>query len=800
VRLFSYQTHLGAVVGALLRHPTRREKRRSFIEMHSPGPSRIVTNALALLRHPLSRDKRRNWRHKRRTFDRTGKSPLAELAHFAANSAPVRAQRIRSLREVLRDVAAGQDQRILGYYERYGLPSDGSAGITKIPSPDEIRSWAAEMAALAAARPKAEPAVSIIVPVHNHLHHTMACVHALLELGTNIPFEIIVADDASTDDTQAAFRHPISGLLYLRGETNRGFIGNCNAAADSAEGRYVLFLNNDTIVLPGWLDELVETIEREDNIGLIGSKFLSGNGQVQEAGGIIWRDGSVWNYGRGVDPLHSDTSYMRDVDYVSGASIMLTRTLWEDLGGFDTYYDIAYGEDSDLAFRVRAAGKRVVMQPMSMLLHFEGVSSGMDVTKGVKAHQVSNAKKLYDRWKKTLIGHRPNGQDVLLERDRNAKKRILFIDAVTPSPDEDAGSLTCFELMRAFQQNEFKVTFMPQSNLLFMPKQTRALQRAGIEAIYHPFVSSHLDFLAKRGSEFDAVFIFRGGVAFELLEAVYHYAPQAKIIFHVSDLHFVRETRKVALNGPSAHEGKNVRRTKAHEMYAMHGSHLTIVHSQYEADLLAEYAPDVRVYVFPWIFNPRPPVAKFDERSGVGFLAGYNHAPNVDAVHYFVEEIWPKVMARRQDIPFRIYGSHVPPSIRALDGRNNVEVIGYVEDLEDCFGALRLSVAPLRYGAGIKGKVAASLGHGVPVVGTACAAEGMSLVHGKNILIADDTQEIADNLIRLYDDQDLWESLSRSGLDYVENMYSARRGIERVAEIAQLIAVEDAPKLHGLAS
>jgi glycosyltransferase involved in cell wall biosynthesis len=531
-------------------------------------------------------------------------------------------------------------------------------------------------------------------------------------------------------------------------------------------------------------------LERDQTIGLAGSKLLFGDGRLQEAGGIIWRDGSAWNYGRGGDPHRPDYSYMRDVDYVSGASIMLPTSLWRELGGFDDWYEIAYAEDSDLAFRVRQAGRRVVMQPLSMLLHFEGISSGTDTTAGVKAYQVSNGRKLFERWQHVMAGHRAPGVEPILERERGVTKRLLVIDAVTPTPDEDAGSLTCFEIMRAFQANGFKVNFLPWSNFQFLPKHSRALQRLGIEAIYQPYYSSQEEYLKHAGELFDIVLTFRNEVSFPAVDLIGRYAPNAKIIYHVSDLHFVRETRQAALEGANL---RRARRTQAREIYSVILSDLTIVHSEYEKDVLARSVPDSAVYVFPWIVDTKPVEKGFDERAGIAFLGGYGHPPNVDAVLYFVDKIWPKIHAARPDMTFYVYGSRAPKELLALDGKMNVRVIGYVQDLNECFGHIRMAVAPLRYGAGLKGKVAMAMAYGVPVVATSCAAEGMALEEGKNILVRDDEAEFAKAVLQLYEDRELWERLSKASLSYIEQGYSTQRGIARVGEIIDWVLRDKRP-------
>lgn len=672
--------------------------------------------------------------------------------------------------------------RIGAYIMRYRLNPGGDDHVAIDPTPEFSAAWVKDMLRLGAGKPVSDPDVSIVIPVYNHALQTMACIHSLLELDTELSFEIIIADDASTDDT-AAIMGQLGGLRLVPAKSNQGFILNCNAGAAEARGQFVAFLNNDTLVLPGWLDEMVATFALDDGIGLVGSKLLFGDGRLQEAGGIVWRDGSAWNYGREQDPRRPEFSYLRDVDYVSGASIMLPRDLWEDLGGFDTMYDVAYCEDSDLAFRVRKAGRRVVMQPWSMVLHFEGVSSGTDLEHGAKQYQVTNARKLYERWEKDLTVHRAPGDNPVRERERLVDKRILVVDALTPALDEDAGSVTCFELMRAFQANGYKVAFYPHSYPAFLPKQTKALQRIGIEAIYHPYYASLEDHLTDHGDLYDIVLVFRKEIAFELLDMIDSCAPNAKTIFHVSDLHFVREARQAELDGSNIGGNNVARQSQAKEFYSIIRTDMTIVHSYFEKELIEKHALDAKVFVFPWIVDIIPSEPTFEERNGIAFLGGYRHPPNVDAIFYFAHEIWPKIHSQRPDMPFYVVGSHVPPEIQALDGRSNIRVLGYVEDLATCFDNIRLSIAPLRYGAGTKGKVTMAMAYGLPVVSTTCGAEGMGLVDGENIVVRDDEEGFAEAVIRLHDDQSEWKRISERSLAYIDEICSTRVGASRVAEM-----------------
>jgi GT2 family glycosyltransferase/glycosyltransferase involved in cell wall biosynthesis len=691
----------------------------------------------------------------------------ARAPEGGASATPPRSQ-IKTLNSVLTEEFGDGASYIPELISRYDLAfqSEGQPPIKTVVGDEAARKLAERLAKIAAKRPVAAASdVSIIIPAYNQISYTLACIESVFASKPKASFEILVGDDQSTDGTQAAAEVPMEHVRWVRHETNQGFVGNCNLTAEHARGRHVLMLNNDTLVLPDWLDRLVETLDADPKVGLVGSKLIYPDGRLQEAGGIFWQDGSAWNLGRFDHPRRPEFSYARDVDYISGASIALPRALWEKLGGFDDIYRPAYAEDADMAFRVRAEGLRTVFQPRSMLVHFEGVSSGTDLASGAKAYQVKNLEQLRERWSDVLAAHRPNGQQPEREKERGVQKRVLFIDMTTPEPQHDAGSLVAVETMRALQALGYKVTFVPVDNFLWTKTYSAPLQAMGVETIYHPFYSRFEPFITARGAEFDLIIIHRFAAAERVLGAVRTHAPKAKIAFMPADLHFLREHREAELSEDALAQ-EAAAQTKRRELAIIRSADVVLPHSDAEIALLDEEAPQTPAFKLPLIFDPEPIPAGFHRRDGIGFLGGFGHPPNVDAVDWFLSEIWPEVRARKPDARFVLAGSKMPDRFKALDGKAGVKVLGFVETVDEFFGQIRASVAPLRYGAGAKGKVAASLALGTPCVSTMIGAEGMGLTPGVDVLVSDDPKGFARHILAMLEDENRWNDVRQAGVEF----------------------------------
>ncbi len=622
-----------------------------------------------------------------------------------------------------------------------------------------------------------EPRASIVIPVFNEFDRTYLCLASILERSGDVPYEVVVVDDASSDETRELQR-VISGARILRNETNAGFIEACNRGAETARGEFVVFLNNDTLVSRDWLARLLEPFDEPD-VGIVGAKLVFPDGRLQESGGIIFADGSGWNFGRGDDPAKPKYEFLYDAHYCSGACLAVRRELFHKLGSFDARFAPMYYEDVDLAFAARAAGLRVVYQPACVIVHAEGGTAGTDTGRGAKRNQIVNQRKFVEKWKETLTVQPPRGTNPDAARFGDSGPHVLVIDSYTPRPDHDAGSVRMLNIFKILRGLGCHTSFVPE-NRAHDGEYTRAVQAAGVEALYHPYLLSLEQHLKAAGSRYDAVIMSRVDVARQAVQAVRRYCPRARRVFDTVDLHFLREARRAELLGHRPDE-----RLKARELAVARACDVTLVVSQAEKDLLAREAPDVLVEVLSLIQTPQPTQTLFAERSGILFIGNFQHPPNCDAVEHYLRDVHPAVRDRLPGVEFTVIGSHTPERLERLAG-DGVHFVGHVADIRPNFAAARLSVAPLRYGAGVKGKINTSLAFGVPVVTTTIGAEGMNLEQGEHVLIADKPEAFTDAVVALHSDAALWARLAENGLRSMTSQFSfenAERALARALDM-----------------
>lgn len=626
------------------------------------------------------------------------------------------------------------------------------------------------------------PKVSIIIPAYNQFDYTYCCLSAIKKNTENIDYEIILVDDASDDET-AAIEDFISGIHVIRNQENLLFVKNCNNAAKIARGEYLVYLNNDTQVQAGWLSALLDIAENRVDCGIVGSKLLYPDGSLQEAGGIIWNDGSGYNYGRGNDPWLPDYNYVRETDYISGASIMISRELWYEIGGFDERFAPAYYEDADLAFEVRKRGKKVYYQPKSVVIHFEGVSNGRETTTGIKRNQIVNKDKFVDKWKVKLSEEqKDHGEHLLAAADRKChKKTVLFLSRIVPMYDKDAGSRSVYFYMNQFIKRGFLVKFVPDDFMGVEP-YTSEMESRGIEVLSGDFYKDNfLTWIYKNYEDIDYVFANYPNCTIKYIDVLKKLNIPVRYYGH--DLHYLRMKRGYELTGDS-NKLRSSNEYFKKEQYLINKCDVVYYPSQVEIDIVKDKfnKKDAKVLTLN-AYRDEDIVNTYHaaDRKGVMFIGGFGHAPNIDAVKWFAKEIFPKT-GEKIDMDFYIVGSDMPPEISNLRNEH-IKPVGYVtdEELAELYGKIKMVVTPLRFGAGIKGKVIEAMFHGIPVLSTSIGMEGIPKVSITD-MIADDADTFSEKLEKLYLHDELLDIVSSEETEIIRNNYSETVAWNNIAE------------------
>lgn len=556
-------------------------------------------------------------------------------------------------------------------------------------------------------------------------------------------------------------------------------------AAHDARGTSLIFLDDGIVVLPGWIEALIKTFDRFPDAGAVGAYQLRGDRLGAIAGGIVRRDGSL-EVREETAPLgHPDFASLREVDFCPLDVLAIRTEIWKLSGGIDA--DLGTGDyrAADLAMRLRVAGHRILCQPFSQ------VAAVANTPPSDMARIEDDRAMFLARWqeKLALAGALP-GMSVRSW----SRPRALFIDRMTPAPDKDAGSVLVCAYMRILQDLGYQVTFASSFSLDHAGRYTDDLRKSGIICICAPFVQNLESFIDQEAAGFDLVILWRQVVAAPYLRLVRDAAPAAKIVFHTVDLHYLREERRAQLAG-SREMAAQAEATRASELAAIAAADCTILVSRHEAEVIGAALPDARVRVIPLVVDIPGRLAPGEGREDVVFIGSFLHQPNIDAVQFLVIEIWPEVRRAVPTARLIVIGGDPPPEIRRLDdpGRR-VEIRGWVEDLTEILRQCRVTVAPLRFGAGVKGKIVTSLAHGVPCVATPVAVEGMGLEPGRHVMVAETPSALAAQIVEVYRNTELWGSLSDAGLEFARRNFSVESVSGQIEQMLSDLGLPTGPE------
>lgn len=630
----------------------------------------------------------------------------------------------------------------------------------------ESRRLAGELEARGVELPSASTPQAEIVILARSGDEVLRCLDSLASAPTRVPYRatLLVTDPWFP---VAAFRR-IARLRIVRAP-HRDPLERMPRVARRLRGDWVVCLDSSARVGTDCLDRLVESFRDLAGAGIVGARVLDTAGEIIEQGGMVSRDGTPLpcRPGRKAD----DAGRAREVDYCGAVCFAIDAALLRDLGGFRAELGGAHHLCADLGFRARRAGRRVYVQPTAEVRLDEVLPTAPDPRGDILLGQAWLGE----------IEDRPTGTDgVELLARLDTRPRLLVVDHRLPTPDQDSGSLRMAHLLRLVGELGYRVTFVPD-NLQRIEPYARDLEAIGVEVVTAPAHRTVEECLKEAGDRFAVALISRAHIADEHLASVREHCPGARVVFDTVDLQFLRLERQAEVERDEALYRK-AQKVKAIELGLAREADLTLVVSEEEKRLLENDAPGLAVRVLSNIHRVHGGGTDFDARKGLLFIGGFEHPPNVDAVLWLVREILPSIHERLPGVHVSIVGSKPTPEVRAL-ASDHVTIAGYVPNVTPYFERSKLSVAPLRYGAGVKGKVNQSLAYGLPCVATSCAAEGMGLTTEVDVLIADDAATFAEAVVKAYSDRALWERLAEGGLRNTRERFStaaARRELEAI--------------------
>jgi GT2 family glycosyltransferase len=618
------------------------------------------------------------------------------------------------------------------------------------------------------------PRVSVIVPVWNRADLTLACLRALAAQ-TGVPFETIVVDNGSVDETAALMAH-VDSVRAIRNGTNLGFTVAANLGAACARGEFLLFLNNDAELLPGALANLVDTARVIPNVGAIGGKLVFPDGRLQEAGSIIWADGSCEAYGRGGDPLAPEYAFERRVDFCSGALLLTPRAVFAELGGFDEGYAPAYYEDADYCVRLWTRGHPVVYQPAAIAVHREFGSSASPAAGIDLQHQRRG--RFAAAHREWLTHQRSRDGDVLAARTHpHGAPSLIFVDDAAPDPRLGSGFPRAAAMIRAFRELGYLITVY--ATVAGVARPTDLLP--GVEVVPGGAAGLRAFLAGRRGADLIVVSrphnmqYVKAAAGADLAGVGAPCIYDAEAIFAARDF-----GRRELAGGPPADAER--RAAVGAELGLARGCSAVLVVSAEEQSLFAA-ATASPVFLVGHAVDSAATTATADERRTMLFVGAFGpQSPNDDAVEFFVRSVLPLLRACGCSAPFVLAGAHAPDRLAMQNADGGIEVYADVDDLTPLYNDARVFVAPTRFGAGLPLKVIEAAAHGVPVVATTLVARQLGWESDVELLAADSAEDSAAAIAALCRDRELWMRVRDAALARVQRDHNVARFRSAIGE------------------
>ena len=553
--------------------------------------------------------------------------------------------------------------------------------------------------------PAKKPKVTILLILWNQAELTLACLEALQEQDDG-SWEVLIIDNAFTDKTHDLLK-TLSGVKVIYNDKNIGFLQAVNQGALQAKGHYLLLLNNDAVVQKGSIRRAINTIESSNDIGAVGGRVILPHGLLQEAGSIIWQEGTCLGYARNRIPQDNCVMFMRDVDYCSGVFLLTKTKLFCDMGGFDLRYVPAYYEESDYCVRLWKNGLRVVYDPFVVLDHYE---FGSSATSSQAMQLMHNNQLKFLKAHQEFLAHQysMSEKNILQARMRNRYKgKILIIDDRVPMRKLGAGYPRANTILNILVKERWFVTLYPLQHITDDWQDVYESIPNEIEVMLNMGASNLENFMEERKDYYDVIFISRP-INMGAVKDLYHSRPDlfatAKIVYDAEALWSVREIMEKELCGRTVKE-QTKKKLIDEEVGLATFSNTVLTVNQQEADYFIQ-SGFKDVYILGHALETHKTPNEFAMRKNILFVGAMSDdgSPNVDSVVWFINEVFPLVQKALPE-PAKLYlvGRTGARELKKV-ASDQIVVVGMVEDLTEWYNQCRIFIAPTRFAAGKKKK------------------------------------------------------------------------------------------------
>lgn len=657
---------------------------------------------------------------------------------------------------------------------------------------DELSRWLSKDQKITFPKNK-KPKLSIILVFYNRAELSLACLNSILEYA-DVDYEIIIYNNNSTDYTDQLLER-IHNVKIINSKTNVGFLRACNIAAKEAKGEYILLLNNDAVIHQYAFSNALKVFEEEENVGAVGGKIILLDGSLQEAGSIIWNDGSCQGYGRGRNPNDPEFGFRREVDYCSGALLFIKTEYWENLEGFDPLFEPAYYEESDLCLRLRLLGLKTYYEPTSIITHFEFGSS--EKSEHAITLQKTNRVKFIEKHQNVIWKFFPrHHRHVESARygNMNRSKKVLFLEDRVPHEDLGSGFPRANMIVNGLIELGYEVTIYPINFHDFGDEPWSMIYRdidPKIEILYddNRFSHVHIDqFFQSKHDNYEFIWVSRP----HNMNFINDHYPNIKsnitngcIIYDAEALFTSRDIAKNKALNQNRPEQDLEREMQLELTYPKYSSKIVTVNNNEKQYFIDAGYTDVHVLNVAYDITPTPNV--YEERSDILFVGNldYNDAPNADSVLWFFEHCWETIKQQIPGIKLHLVGSKESDKINALSQQDEDVIIhGKVPDVTEMFDSCRVFIAPTRFAAGSPAKLFQTFSMGLPCVITPLLHSQMCLKEDEHYLVGNvEAEHFTNQVLRLYKEKSLWTNIRENALDYVSSQCDKKSFLSALSQV-----------------